>query len=336
MNVASGAWLATHIMEHYYFTLDLVFLKDIFPVLKKSTQFYLDWLISDPKTGELLSAPSVSAENKFIAPDGSVSSISIGPSHDQQVIWQLFKNYIDASNALHTKDDFLEKVIQAQKRLAKPKIGTDGRLMEWNKEFKELEPGHRHVSHLFALHPGYQIDVQKTAELAKAAKKSLDFRVQNGGGHTGWSAAWLINLYARLGEAKNADYNLNTILSKSTYPNLFSLHPPFQIDANFGVTAGITEMLMQSQSDEILLLPAIPKQWSEGEVKGLCARRGFVVDIKWKNKRSNLIEVKIHSKKGGMCTLNYKGKIKKFNTKTGKDYIINYIDNEAPKLITTK
>lgn len=319
MHVGGGAWLATHIMEHYYYTLDTTFLKQFFPVLKGSTQFYLDWLIPDPITGELLSGPSVSPENKFWAPDGSLSSICMGPSHDQQVIWQLFKNYIDASNALSIQDAFLTKVIQAQKKLAKPKIGSDGRLMEWNEEFKESEPGHRHISHLFALHPGYQIDVRKTPELAKAAKKSLDFRIQNGGGYTGWSAAWLINQYARLGEAENAEHSLNTVLSKSTSTNMFGLHPPFQMDANFGTTAGIAEMLMQSQSGEILVLPALPKNWTNGEIKGLCARGGFVVDIKWKDTKPT--EIKIHSKNGGLCNVNYKGKTESFSTEVGKDYV---------------
>ncbi len=318
MHVGGGAWLTTHIMEHYYFTLDTAFLKETFPILKASTQFYMDWLIPDPKTGELLSGPSVSPENTFIAPDGSKSQICMGPAHDQQVIWQLFKNFIDASNALGLKDDFLQKVMLAQQKLAKPKIGVDGRLMEWNEEFKEVEPGHRHISHLFALHPGYQIDVQKTPKLALAAKKSLDFRIQSGGGHTGWSAAWLINQYARLGEAENAKHSLNTVLANSTSPNLFGLHPPFQMDANFGATAGIAEMLLQSKSDEIRLLPALPKEWKNGEIKGLCARGGFVVDIKWEELKP--IKVKIHSKKGGLCKVTYQGKTESFETEKGGDY----------------
>jgi len=213
MHVGGGAWLTTHIMEHYYYTLDKVFLEQTYPILRASTEFYMDWLIPDPNSGELLSGPSVSPENIFLAPDGSQSKICMGPSHDQQVIWQLFKNFIDASKALDIEDDLLQEVIQSQRELAKPKIGSDGRLMEWNKEFEEVEPGHRHMSHMFALHPGYQIDVRNTPELALAAKKSLDFRIKNGGGHTGWSAAWLISQYARLGEAENAKHSLNTVLT---------------------------------------------------------------------------------------------------------------------------
>lgn len=305
MHLGGGAWLTTHIMEHYYFSQDTAFLKQMYPVLKESVQFYMDWLIADPLTGELLSGPSISPENTFFAPDGSKSQICIGPAHDQQVIWQLFKNFIDASNALEMNDVFLQKVVQSQQKLAKPKIASDGRLMEWNEEFKEVEPGHRHISHLFALHPGYQIDSHKTPELAQAAKKSLDYRIKNGGGHTGWSAAWLINQYARLEDSENAEKSLNTVLTKSTSPNLFGLHPPFQMDANFGATSGIAEMLIQSQSGEIRLLPALPEEWKTGEVKGLCARGGYVVDMKWESGRLNYVNV--YSSKGGICTLNYKG-----------------------------
>ncbi len=318
MHVGGGAWLTTHIMEHFYFSLDKDFLKEKYPILKASTEFYMDWLIPDPKTGELVSGPSVSPENTFLAPDGSISQICMAPSHDQQVIWQLFKNFIDASNALGIENDFLQNVIQAQQQLAKPKIGSDGRLMEWNEEFEEIEKGHRHISHLFALHPGYQIDIHKTPELALAAKKSLDFRIKNGGGHTGWSAAWLINQYARLEDAENAEQSLNTVLAKSISPNMFGLHPPFQIDANFGATAGIAEMLLQSQSGEIVLLPALPKGWKDGEIKGLCARGGFVIDMKWES--SELVNLRVYSKKGGDVKLQYKGKEIHFQTEIGKEY----------------
>lgn len=318
MHVGGGAWLASHIMEHYYYTLDESFLEKMYPALKSSVEFYLDWLIPDPKTGNLLSGPSVSPENTFIAPDGSKSQICMGPAHDQQVIWQLFKNFIDASKALDLNDAFLQKVIQAQGKLAKSKIGSDGRLMEWNEEFEEVEPGHRHISHLFALHPGYQIDVHETPELAAAAKKSLDFRIQNGGGHTGWSAAWLISQYARLEEAEKAKQSLNTVLAKSTNPNLFSSHPPFQMDANFGTTEGIAEMLLQSQSGEIRLLPALPKDWKTGEVKGLCARGGFVIDMKWEE--GELIFVHVFSSMGGTCTLNYKGRPIVLETEPNENY----------------
>ncbi len=318
MHVGGGAWLTTHIMEHYSYTLDRAFLKKMYPVLKSSVEFYLDWLIPDPNSGELLSGPSVSPENTFLAPDGTKSQICMGPAHDQQVIWQLFKNFIDASKALGMENTLLQKVIQAKEKLAKPKIGSDGRLMEWNEEFEEVETGHRHISHLFALHPGYQIDNYETPELARTAKKTLDFRIANGGGHTGWSAAWLINQYARLGEGENAKQSLNTVLKKSINPNLFSSHPPFQMDANFGTTAGIAEMLIQSQSREIRLLPALPNEWKKGEVKGLCARGGFVVDMCWEE--GELTHVNVFSEKGGTCNLSYKGKKIVFETEPNLSY----------------
>lgn len=318
MHISGGAWLSTHIMEHYYFTLDKVFLEKNYPILKASAEFYMDWLIKDPETGELVSGPSSSPENTFIAPDGTHSQICMAPAHDQQVIWQLFKNYIDASTALNINDTFLAKIKTAQSELSQPKIGSDGRLMEWNEEFEEVEPGHRHISHLFALHPGYQIDVNTTPELAQAASKSLDFRIKHGGGHTGWSASWLINQYARLGNAEQAKLNLDKVISQSLSPNLFGLHPPFQIDANFGSTAGIAEMLLQSQSDELLILPALPKDWANGEVKGLAARGGFIVDIKWES--GKLMDLKVMSKNGGICKIRYAGKEMVLQTKSGMTY----------------
>ena len=318
MHLGGGAWLATHIMEHYYYTLDKSFLEKTYPVLKASTEFYMDWLVLDPALGALISGPSVSPENEFIAPDGSQSKISMGPSHDHQVIWQLFKNYIDAAKVLEIEDDFVQQVVDAKSKIAKPKIGSDGRLMEWNEEFEEVEPGHRHISHLFALHPGYQIDLLKTPALALASRKSLDFRIENGGGHTGWSAAWLINQYARLGDAEKAKVSLNTVLKKSTSPNLFGLHPPFQMDANFGTTAGIAEMLLQSQSGEIRLLPALPKAWANGEVQGLAARGGFIIDMKWES--GEIIQIRVYSKKGGTCRLEFKGQGMTLETELEMEY----------------
>jgi alpha-L-fucosidase 2 len=278
----------------------------MFPTLKTSVEFYLGWLIEDPKTGMLISGPAVSPENTFIAPDGSHSQISMGPTHDQEVIWQLFTDYLMAANELGISDDFTNRVLAAKNKLAGPKVGSDGRLMEWAEEFPEVEPGHRHISHLFAVHPGFQINLEQTPGLAEAAKKSLDFRIANGGGHTGWSAAWLISQYARLKDAEKANQNLNTVLKKSTSFNLFGQHPPFQMDANFDVTAGIAGMLIQSHYGIIELLPALPKEWPNGEVKGLRARGGFEVDMKWQS--GNLISASVKSILGNKSVLRYRGK----------------------------
>lgn len=296
MHTGAGAWISTHIAEHYAFTGDHDFLKRMYPVLESSVRFYLDWLVEDPVSGKLVSGPAVSPENTFIAPDGSRSQISMGPAHDQQVIWQLFTDFLMASNELSIDNELIRQAAEAKEQLAGPEIGSDGRLMEWAEEFPEVEPGHRHISHLFAVHPGAQISVEQTPELAAAAKKSLDHRIENGGGHTGWSAAWLISQYARLHEAEKARESLHTVLKKSTSANLFGQHPPFQMDANFGVTAGIAEMLLQSHAGNISLLPALPQEWKDGQVSGLLARGGFEVSINWE--QNQLTGVQVRSKLG--------------------------------------
>ncbi len=324
MHTGGSAWICSHIFEHYSFTGDKSFLQRMYPVLKGSTQFYMDWLVEDPKTGLLVSGPAVSPENTFIAPDGRRSQISMGPTHDQQVIWQLFTDFLHASEILDINNSFIENVAEAKSNLALSKIGSDGRLMEWMEEFPEVEPGHRHISHLFALHPGSQINMEETPELAEAAKKSLDYRIANGGGHTGWSAAWLINQYARLQEAEKAEESLHVVLERSISPNLFGQHPPFQMDANFGTTAGIAEMLIQSHAGVLHLLPALPKSWPDGNVKGLKARGGFVVDMEWSD--GTLVQANIYSERGGTVKLKYGDVVKVITPGVEENY--NFTPNK--------
>ncbi len=318
MHTGAGAWICTHIAEHYRFTGDQEFLQRMYPVLKGSVEFYLDWLVEDPETGKLVSGPAVSPENTFIAPDGSRCQISMGPAHDQEVIWQLFTDFLEASKALGVQDGFVEQVNDSREKLAGPQIGSDGRLMEWAHEFPEVEPGHRHISHLFAVHPGEQINLHETPELAAAAKKSLDYRIENGGGHTGWSAAWLISQYARLAEAEKAKQSLNTVLSKSTSYNLFGQHPPFQMDANFGTTAGIAEMLLQSHAGVVELLPALPDDWSDGDVSGLRARGGYTVDMTWED--GLLVHASIQADHDGTLSLAYNDQRQKLALKAGETF----------------
>jgi len=319
MHLGAGGWLCEHFWDHYTFTMDRKYLEQVYPIMLKASQFYLDWLVKDPKTGKLVSGPAASPENAFFAPDGSVCQISMGPSHDQEVICELFTNMLKASVILKDTNPLLEKIRNALQNLAMPEIGSDGRLMEWAKEYTEQEPGHRHMSHLYGLYPGSLYSLKGTPELAKAVRKSLEYRLANGGGGTGWSRAWLISLFARLDNGDQAYKHLTTLISGSTLSNLFDSCPPFQIDGNFGATAGISEMFLQSQNGYIELLPALPSVWKNGEVNGLVARGGFVINIKWKNNK--LVSSRIYSRNGGACSVRYKEKnITISNLKAGKAF----------------
>lgn len=300
-----GAWLATHIYEHYLFTGDREFLADMYPVLKGAAQFLLDWLVQDDN-GMLVTCPSVSPENNFIDPStGMKCCVSAASTMDMSITRELFRQCRAAAAVLGTDGGFSSRLAEAEKKLVPFKVGRYGQLQEWLEDFDEYEKGHRHVSHLFGLFPGHQIDRKKNAPLADACRISLERRLENGGAHTGWSCAWTACLYARLGDGEKADSCLRTLFSRLTYGNLFNMCPPFQIDGNFGGTAAIAEMLVQSTEESVTLLPALPSLWTSGRITGLHTRQGFAIDIAWKN--SMLEEAVIRSSRTCLCTIMYDG-----------------------------
>jgi alpha-L-fucosidase 2 len=325
-----SAWLCQHLYDHYLFTLDGDFLRRAYPIMKGAARFYADTLIEDPRHHWLVVAPANSPENHFRMANGRESSIAAGTTYDSQLLRYLFTACIESSKILVTDDAFRRELTEKRARLAPTQIGSDGRIMEWLEEYQEVEPHHRHMAHLWGLYPGDEISPDKTPALASAARKSLEARGEDS---LGWSFAYKVALWARLGDGDHAWKLIRGALSPAksdeirydagggVYPNLFDACPPFQIDGNFGTTAAIAEMLVQSGDGVIKLLPALPGAWKQGAVSGLRARGAFTVDIAWKDGR--LETATIHADKAGPCRVSYGGKTADFRIAPGGRVTLN-------------
>jgi alpha-L-fucosidase 2 len=312
--VLGAAWLCLHLWEHYDYVRDRTYLAEVYPFIRESVLFFEDFLV-DHK-GYLVTCPSVSPENTYILPSGEQGSICAAPAMDNQILRDLFSACISAAEILDQDRDRIPVWKTMRSRLRPDKVGRHGQIMEWDEDHDEKEPGHRHISQLYALYPSWQINPDDTPDLAKATEKTLERRLSMGGGHTGWSRAWILNMYTRLRDGNTAYAHLTKLLANSTLDNMLDNHPPFQIDGNFGGTAGIAGMLLQSSPGRAILLPALPEKWPAGSVRGLKIRGNISVDIAWE--KSALSAVSLLSAFDRELELGYRGLTKKITLAAGK------------------
>ena len=323
------AWLCTHLWTHYQYTMDRKFLKEAFPIMAESALYFVDAL--EPWGEYLVTNPSCSPENTYILPSGDRGCVCFGPTMDNQILRDLFAICLDSYEILGQDAEqceipdcdsisrLMDQVREMQEKIIPTRIGSDGRVMEWIEEYEELEPGHRHVSQLYGLFPSDQITMDGTPELAKAARKTLEARLSHGGGHTGWSRAWIMNHYAKLWDGEKAHEHIVKMLMQSTYPNLFDKHPPFQIDGNFGATAAIAQMLVQANDRRVVLLPALPKAWKQGSVRGLKLPGDAKIAISWENGR--IKECEIVAARDYHTVVEYQGEHRSVNLSEGEKYV---------------
>ncbi len=324
-SVGAGGWMIQHYWNHFEYTLDTSFLSTrAFPALQEVTQFYSDWLITDPSSGLLVSSPSTSPENQFIKANGMQAATCMGSAMDQQVITEVFRNFISACEILDQDNALLKKVKEQYGQLRPGFIlGEEGRILEWDIEYEEPEPGHRHISHVYGFHPGNEVTNRNNPKMVEAVKKTLNYRLENGGAGTGWSRAWLINFTARLLDGEAAHSHIQLLFQKSILENLLDIHPPFQIDGNFGYTSGIAEMLLQSHEKRtIRILPALPIAWASGKVQGLHARGGVRVDITWEDHQ--LTSVTYYASQDIEFEMIYQDQIKAITLNKGQVSTLSY------------
>ncbi len=319
------AWLSLHIIEGFRFNLNPDFIKKYAHVLVEVSEFYFDFLVAD-ENGHLVTCPSTSPENTYILPNGEKSALCYGPTMDSQIIRELWQGILYITKKVEGifDLDFARKVEDFLGKLPETRLGSRGQIMEWTREYEEWEPGHRHISHLFGLIPGSTITQSGQPDLFEGAKVSIRERMASGGGHTGWSRAWIINMWARLHDGDEANDNLSLLMKHSTADNLFDMHPPFQIDGNFGGVAGIAEMLLQSHESFIRILPALPKSWGRGKVEGLKARGHITINIYWINNKCSRLDLLSPTSKEVRVLVN--DRMETYQVKAGEWLSIHMID----------